>query len=123
MGVFDNEDFQKILDGYDEGVPSGFVDGTSTIKVFEEFIDAVATLNSEDDTSRILFMMRVTNMIDMNDPISAVEVLSAATFHVVNLISIGMALDEDFMKKYVDMLYNKILPTLKDEGGSLPYWD
>lgn len=123
VGVFDNEDFQKILDGYDEGPPSGFVDSESTIKKFEEFIDAIATLNPEDEKSRILFMMRVTNMIDMNDVMTAVEVLSAATFHVINLMTIGLSQDEDFMQKYVDTLYQTVLPALKSDGGSIPYWD
>jgi len=123
MGMFDDSDFQKILDGYDEGIPDGYVDASSTVKVFEEFVDSLATLNVDDSQSKILFMMRVVNMVNRDDPLSSFEVLSAATFHIINLITIGRMIDEEFMNKYIDMLYNQALPTLRDTGGSFPYWD
>lgn len=123
MSFFENEDFEKIIDGYGDSVPDGYVDASRSFKVFEEFTEALSVLNVDDEQSRMIFMMRIINMVNQEDELSSFEVLSASTYHIINLLSICVGFKEDFMQTYTEMMYEHALPELKKDGGDIPYWD
>lgn len=123
MSFFENEDFEKIINGFGQDVPDGYVDASKTFNVFEEFTEALSVLNLYDEQSRMIFMMRIINMVNQEDELSQFEVLSAATYHIINLLNICVGFKEDFMQSYIDMMYEHALPELKKDGGDIPYWE
>lgn len=123
MSLFDNEDFEKVINDIDGSVPDGVIDGTEYVKIFVGFVDHLASLNPEDEQSRILFMMNVMNLVDSNDEASAYEVISACCYHIVTLLGSATRFNSDIKDNYLRMLYNEVIPNLTEDAKSMPYWD
>lgn len=123
MEFFDEKDFEKIIGQDFDDIPDGVVDGTQYINMFEGIVNDLSMLDLDDDKSRILFMMRIINHIDHSNEESSYEVISALCYHIISLMGIGEQMHDGFVKQYIDSLYAEVIPSLKTESGSMPYWN
>lgn len=126
MSFFSDDDIEQAIRNMGE-VPDGLIDNTGYVDLFAAHIEAIKSLDIEDEQSRLTYMMRVINMI--GDPsaedfeVRSVENITCMTFHIVNLLQIGSMMKDDFTKMYIDSLENEVLPKLIEDQGAMPYWN
>lgn len=126
MSFFSDDDIEQAIRSMGE-VPDGLIDNTGYVDLFAAHIEAIKSLDIEDEESRLTYMMRVINMI--GDPsaedfeVRSVENITCMTFHIVNLLQIGSMMKDDFTKMYTDSLENEVLPKLIEDQGAMPYWN
>lgn len=123
MNFFGDEDFEKVINQKEDDIPDGLIDGNGYIDLFESVVNDMSTLDLYDDKSRILFMMRIINHVDLHREESIYELASALCYHIISLIGIGEKMREDFMRSYIDSLFNEIIPNLRTEMEGMPYWE
>jgi hypothetical protein len=101
MNFFHDEDFEKVMNQKEDDIP----------------------LNLYDDKSRVLFMMRIINHVDLHREESIYELASALCYHIISLIGIGEQMRDGFMRSYIDSLFDEVIPSLRSESGGMPYWE
>ena len=126
--MFNKKDFNHINKMQSE-MADGITDTTESQDVLENIMEIFKDTNFEDDEDRMRMMMRVVNECYSDD--SGVASLSEdKAFHTVlalcfyysnlvwNLISNGFSYDD-----YTDFLIKEILPSMREEAKSIPYWE
>jgi len=126
MSFFSDDDIDQAIRNMGE-VPDGLIDNTGYVNLFSAHIEAIKSLNIEDEESRLIYMMRVVNMIGDQSAedfeVRSIENITCMTFHIVNLLQIGSMMKHDFMEMYIDSLENEVLPKLVEDQGAMPYWN
>jgi hypothetical protein len=124
---FDPEDINKIMNSPYERMPDGMVDASSFVNLFHQITSDLLNTDSQDDKSRMTWMLSVVNHLDqMNQEsmtMSSVEIISCLCFHTLTLYNICHAYDSDFIQKYVEILNESIMPEMRENGTFIPYWD
>lgn len=124
MAYFSEDDINKAVENLDS-VPDGLIDNSDYVNTFIAVYEAMKNLEPESEDSRLLFMMRVINMMGDDSEISSrvLEVVTCLSFHIVNFMEIGTILRDDFVEKYISNLSDEIIPRLEAEKGVMPYWN
>jgi hypothetical protein len=123
MNFFRDEDFEKVINQNEDDIPDGLIDGGSYVDLFENVVNDMSMLDLYDDKSRVFFMMRIINHVDLDREESIYELASALCYHLISLIGIGEQMRDGFMKSYIDSLINEVIPGLRGEMGGMPYWE
>lgn len=126
--MFKKEDFNHI-DKMNNEMADGIVDATDSQIILEEIVNVFATTDYLSDDSRMELMMRCINLCyeieDGEDLISEdkmFSVITAICFNYCNVMS-NLAEEGFDIPKYFDFIKNELLPIMREDSKSLPYWD
>jgi len=124
MAYFSEDEIQKAVENLD-AVPDGLIDNSDYVNTFIAFYEAMRNIEPESEDSRLLFMMRVINMLGDDSGLNnrVIEVVTCMAFHIVNFMEIGTMLRDDFIEKYMLNLSDEIIPRLEAEKSVMPYWN
>lgn len=129
MPIFDDNDFNSVQKALTE-MPDGMIDGSHYYELFCDFLEHLERLDILDSESKVKFMMGVINHVytfDENDEKVfngqyITDLVSCLCFHLMTLIQIGYTFNYDFKNQYVMYLQEEVMPVVKEETKSMPYW-
>ncbi len=127
--MFNDKDFDHIQKMENE-MPDGILDGSESHMILENIVNIMSETDFTSDESRMEFMMQCINICyeDPNDDESALVednvfgVILGLCFNYSNIVS-NLIVDGFNVDEYYSFLKSEVLPTMKEESKSLPYWD
>ena len=115
----DDERFRKVFDKADNSIPDGLMDASSYVDKIEGITNLLSNYQDhEDDFSRIAFMMNMYEFCakDYEALVALTYVLSLIVGSLDNLV-------EGSFETLVLSLKEDIMPTLRENQSSVPYWN
>lgn len=125
--MFNEKDFDHI-DKMQNSMADGITDGSDSHMILESLVDIMSTTDFTSDESRMEFMMKCINeCYDKEDEDVLVEdnvfgVVLGLCFNYSNIVS-NLVVDGFNIEEYYSFLKGEVLPAMKEESKSLPYWD
>lgn len=125
--MFNNDDFEMINKASDTA-PDGMLDASDYQQMNEVITEYLADTDFHDVESKMHFTMKVINLfatddgedVDVNNVFG---VVLALTFHLTNIFAHLQESDVDMLKEYFRFIQEELLPSMRDESSSLPYWE
>lgn len=127
--MFNDKDFDHIQKMENE-MPDGILDGSESHMILENIVNIMSETDFASDESRMEFMMQCINICyeDPSDDESALVednvfgVILGLCFNYSNIVS-NLIVDGFNVDEYYSFLKSEVLPAMKEESKSLPYWD
>ena len=127
--MFNDKDFDHIQKMENE-MPDGILDGSESHMILENIVNIMSETDFASDESRMEFMMQCINICyeDPSDDESALVednvfgVVLGLCFNYSNIVS-NLIVDGFNVDEYYSFLKSEVLPAMKEESKSLPYWD
>lgn len=126
--MFNENDFDHI-NKMKETMADGLTDGSDAHMILEKLVDILSTTDFTSDTSRMELMMNCINICyekDNDEDVLIEEnvfgVILGLCFNYANIIS-NLIVDGFNVDEYYDFLKKEVLPVMREESKSLPYWD
>jgi hypothetical protein len=127
--VFNDKDFDHIQK-MENAMPDGIVDGSESHIILENIVNVMSETDFTSDESRMEFMMQCINFCyekPDDDESALVEdnvfgVILGLCFNYSNIVS-NLIVDGFNVDEYYSFLKSEVLPTMKEESKTLPYWD
>lgn len=126
--MFDNNDFDHIKKMETE-MADGLLDASDSHEILEEVTQLIAETDFSSDESRMELMMKCINVCYEEEDGETVLVednvfstILALCFNYSNLATNLIASGFEF-SDYLDHVKNEILPGMREEFESLPYWN
>lgn len=125
--MFNEKDFDHI-EKMQNAMADGMTDGSESHMILENLVDIMSTTDFTSDESRMEFMMKCINeCYDKEDEDVLVEdnvfgVVLGLCFNYSNIVS-NLVVDGFNIEEYYSFLKGEVLPAMKEESKSLPYWD
>lgn len=126
--MFKKEDFDHIQKMKND-MADGITDGSEAHFLLEQVVDILSTADFSSDESRMNLMMQCVNLCyeeeDGEDVLvedNMFGVILALCFNYTNIVS-NLIADGFDVESYYDFLKTEVLPVMREESKSLPYWD
>jgi hypothetical protein len=126
--MFEQEDFDHIQK-MKNSMADGMTDGSDSHMLLESIVDIFSKTDFTSDESRMEMMMSCINLCyeDEDGETVLVEdnvfgVVLGICFNYSNILS-NLITDGFQTKEYYDFLKEEVLPVMREESKSLPYWD
>jgi hypothetical protein len=126
--MFEQEDFDHIQK-MKSSMADGMTDGSESHMLLENIVDIFSRTDFTSDDSRMEMMMSCINLCyeDEDGETVLVEdnvfgVVLGICFNYSNILS-NLITDGFQTKEYYDFLKEEVLPVMREESKSLPYWD
>lgn len=125
--MFNDDDFDFVKDNNDT-VPDGLVDASDYQEMNERITELLSQTDFSSVNGKMTFMMNVMNMFadedgENVDPNATFGVVLALTFHLNNIFGNLQNSDPEGLTEYFDFVKNELLPAMREESTSLPYWE
>lgn len=125
--MFNDNDFEFVKDSPDK-VPDGLVDASDYHEANEIITDLLSKTDFLSINGKMEMMMHIINMFadedgENVDPNATFGVVLALTFHLGNIFGNLQNSDPEGLTEYFDFVKNELLPAMKEESSSLPYWE
>lgn len=125
--MFNNDDFEFIKDSQ-ETVPDGLVDASDYQEMNEQITELLSKTDFTSINGKMEMMMNIMNMFALEDgenvdPNATFGVVLALTFHLGNIFSNLQESDPEGLADYFEFMKNEMLPAMREESSSLPYWE
>lgn len=125
--MFNDDDFEFVKDSPDK-VPDGLIDASDYHEVNEIITDLLSNTDFSSVNGKMEMMMHIINMFadedgENVDPNATFGVVLALTFHLGNIFGNLQNSDPEGLTEYFDFVKNELLPAMKEESSSLPYWE
>jgi len=125
--MFNDDDFEFVKDSPDK-VPDGLVDASDYHEANEIITDLLSKTDFLSINGKMEMMMHIINMFadedgENVDPNATFGVVLALTFHLGNIFGNLQNSDPEGLTEYFDFVKNELLPAMKEESSSLPYWE
>ena len=126
--MFNEEDFNHI-EKMKSSMADGMTDGSESHMVLEEIVGLMSKTDFTSDESRMEFMMNCVNICyqdEDGEPVLDEDkmfgVILGLCFNYSNIIS-NLIVDGFNVDEYYEFLQKEVLPVMREESKSLPYWD
>jgi hypothetical protein len=126
--MFEQEDFDHIQK-MKNSMADGMTDGSDSHMLLESIVDIFSKTDFTSDESRMEMMMSCINLCYEEEDGETVlvednvfGVVLGICFNYSNIVS-NLVTDGFETEKYYDFLKNEVLPVMREESKSLPYWD
>lgn len=126
--MFKEEDFDNISK-MKNTMADGMTDGSSSHMLLEQIVSLMSKTDFTSDESRMELMMNCINIcyenIDGEDVLiedNVFGVILGLCFNYSNIIS-NLIVDGFNVDDYYEFLQKEVLPVMREESKSLPYWD
>ena len=126
--MFEQEDFDHIQK-MKNSMADGMTDGSDSHMILESIVDIFSKTNFTSDESRMEMMMSCINLCYEEEDGETVlvednvfGVVLGICFNYSNIVS-NLVTDGFETDKYYDFLKSEVLPVMREESKSLPYWD
>lgn len=125
--MFNNDDFNFIKESPD-AAPDGLIDASDYQEVNERITDLFSKTDFLSVNGKMEMMMNIMNMFadedgENVDPNATFGVVLALTFHLGNIFSNLQNSDPEGLAEYFEFVKNEMLPAMREESSSLPYWE
>jgi hypothetical protein len=127
--MFNKKDFDHINKMNTE-MADGMVDASESHEMLEKVIGVLSNTDYLSDDSRMELIMNIVNLCYFQDEDGEESLDEQDTFHVIlglcfaySNIMTNMVMDGFEIQDYFDFLKSQVLPEMKEEAKSLPYWD
>jgi hypothetical protein len=127
--MFKPEDFEHIQK-MKNSMADGMTDGSEAHEMLEKLVDILSSTDFTSDEDRMNLMMNCINLCyekDEEDDDVLVEdnvfgVILGLCFNYTNIVS-NLIVDGFDVESYYEFLKTEVLPVMREESKSLPYWD
>jgi hypothetical protein len=126
--MFEQEDFDHIQK-MKNSMADGMTDGSDSHMLLESIVDIFSKTDFTSDESRMEMMMSCINLCYEEEDGETVlvednvfGVVLGICFNYSNIVS-NLVTDGFETEKYYDFLKSEVLPVMREESKSLPYWD
>jgi hypothetical protein len=126
--MFEKEDFDHIQK-MQNSMADGMTDGSDSHSILEKIVDLFSHTDFTSDESRMEMMMNCINLCYEDEDGEAVlvednvfGVVLGLCFNYSNILS-NLITDGFQTEDYYNFLKDEILPVMREESKSLPYWD
>lgn len=126
--MFEQEDFNHIQK-MKNSMADGMTDGSDSHMLLENIVDIFSKTDFTSDESRMEMMMSCINLCYEEEDGETVlvednvfGVVLGICFNYSNIVS-NLVTDGFETEKYYDFLKSEVLPVMREESKSLPYWD
>lgn len=126
--MFEQEDFDHIQK-MKNSMADGMTDGSDSHMLLENIVDIFSKTDFTSDESRMEMMMSCINLCYEEEDGETVlvednvfGVVLGICFNYSNIVS-NLVTDGFETEKYYDFLKSEVLPVMREESKSLPYWD
>jgi hypothetical protein len=126
--MFNEEDFNHI-EKMRSSMADGMTDGSESHMVLEQIVGLMSKTDFTSDESRMEFMMNCVNICyqdEEGEPVLVEDkmfgVILGLCFNYSNIIS-NLIVDGFTVDEYYEFLQKEVLPVMREESKSLPYWD
>lgn len=126
--MFNQEDFDH-LEKMNNSMADGMTDGSEAHMMLEKIIDYLSETDFLSDEDRMKLMMNCINLCydkkgdeDILNEENVIAVILGLCFNYTNIVS-NLVTDGFEVDEYYNFLKQEILPVMRDESKSLPYWD
>lgn len=126
--MFNNKDFEHISKMNNE-MADGVVDGSDIHQFLEKVTDILSNTNFQSDDARMAMMMECLNLCyeEEDGETILVEdfmfgVILALCFNYSNILT-NLITDGFDMNSYFEFLKTEVLPVMREESKTLPYWE
>jgi hypothetical protein len=126
--MFNEEDFNHI-EKMKSSMADGMTDGSESHMILEEIVELMSKTDFTSDESRMEFMMNCINICyqdEDGEPVLVEDkmfgVILGLCFNYSNIIS-NLIVDGFNVDEYYEFLQKEVLPVMREESKSLPYWD
>ena len=127
--MFKPEDFDHIQK-MKNSMADGMTDGSGAHQLLEGVVEILSKTDFTSDENRMNLMMSCINLCydkDEEDDDVLIEdnvigVILALCFNYTNIVS-NLIADGFDVDSYYDFLKSEVLPVMREESKSLPYWD
>jgi hypothetical protein len=126
--MFNQEDFNH-LEKMNNSMADGMTDGSEAHMMLEKIIDHLSETDFLSDEDRMKLMMNCINLCydktesqDVLNEEKVIAVVLGLCFNYTNVVS-NLVTDGFQVDEYYSFLKKEILPVMKEESTSLPYWD
>lgn len=125
--MFNNDDFEMIKKSPDTA-PDGLVDASDYQEINEKITEILSETDFTSINGKMGMMMSIMNLFALEDgenvdPNATFGVVLALTFHLGNIFSNLQESDPEVLAEYFDFVKNEMLPSMREESSSLPYWE
>jgi hypothetical protein len=127
--MFNPEDFGHIQK-MKNSMADGMTDGSEAHEILEKIIDIFSSIDFTSDEDRMNLMMHCINLCyekDEDGDDVLVEdfvfgVILGLCFSYTNIVS-NLIIDGFDVESYYEFLKSEVLPVMKEESKSIPYWE
>lgn len=127
--MFKQEDFDHIEKMKTE-MADGITDASDSHLILEQIVSLMSETDFSSDEDRMTFMMNTINLCyedgeDGEDVLvedNVFGVILALCFNYSNIIS-NLIVDGFNVEEYYSFLTSEVLPMMREESKSLPYWE
>lgn len=126
--MFEQEDFDHIQK-MKNNMADGMTDGSDSHMILEKIVDIFSKTDFTSDESRMEMMMSCINLCYEEEDGEAVlvednvfGVVLGISFNYSNILS-NLITDGFQTEEYFNFLKQEVLPVMREESKSLPYWD
>ena len=126
--MFEQEDFDHIQK-MKNSMADGMTDGSDSHMILESIVDIFSKTDFTSDESRMEMMMSCINLCYEEEDGEAVlvednvfGVVLGISFNYSNILS-NLITDGFQTEEYYNFLKQEVLPVMREESKSLPYWD
>lgn len=126
--MFEKEDFEHIKK-MQNSMADGMTDGTDSHSILENIINIFSKTDFASDESRMEMMMSCINLCYEEEEQESVlvednvfGVVLGLCFNYSNIIS-NLLTDGFNVEDYYNFLRTEVLPVMKEDAKSLPYWN
>lgn len=126
--MFKPEDFDHIQK-MKTSMADGMTDGSEAHNMLEKLVDILSSSDFTSDESRMNLMMQCINLCyeeeDGEDVLvedNMFGVILGLCFNYTNIVS-NLIVDGFDVESYYEFLKTEVLPVMREESKSLPYWD
>jgi hypothetical protein len=126
--MFEQEDFDHIQK-MKNNMADGMTDGSDSHMLLEKIVDIFSKTDFSSDESRMEMMMSCINLCYEEEDGEAVlvednvfGVVLGISFNYSNILS-NLITDGFQTEEYYNFLKQEVLPVMREESKSLPYWD
>jgi hypothetical protein len=126
--MFREEDFDNI-NKMRNTMADGITDGSESHMILENIVNILSKTDFTSDESRMELMMNCINLCyekDGDEDIliedNVFGVILGLCFNYSNIIS-NLVVDGFNVDEYYNFLKQEVLPVMREESKSLPYWD
>jgi hypothetical protein len=127
--MFKKEDFDHIEKMRTE-MADGMTDGSDSHFILEKIVNIMSATDFTSDEDRMTFMMQCINLCyedgenseDILVEDNVFGVILALCFNYSNIIS-NLIADGFNIEDYYSFLMSEVLPVMREESKSLPYWE